>query len=366
LKRGAPAAFAACLLFAASGIAAAQDSGGLLGGFFGGSDRTQGESTGQDYSGPTAQTSGADLVVRLERMENQIRKLTGTIEQLQFRTQQLEQQLRRNQEDVEYRFQELGGKGGSRPRAAPQPAPPAVTTPAPAPDPRRRSDVFDPREDPNAPGAPRTLGATASSGAPPPIAVEEPGGPGGSPAGAPLDLSTLADRAAHDPTLGAGLSAAPVRGGPASTLPAPPPSNPNATSGQRTAMLPPNASPQEEFAVAQAFVQQKDYAMAEDAFRQFLQKHPNDRLVADAHYWLGESLFQRHRYRDAAESFLAVSTKHEKSGKAPEALLRLGQSLAALGEKEASCATFAEVQRKFPKAGSVKQSAEREQKRGRC
>jgi TolA-binding protein len=37
-----------------------------------------------------AQLSEADLVVRIERLENQIRQLTGTIEQLQYRNQQLE------------------------------------------------------------------------------------------------------------------------------------------------------------------------------------------------------------------------------------------------------------------------------------
>jgi tol-pal system protein YbgF len=204
--------------------------------------------------------------------------------------------------------------------------------------------------------------------APPPIAVDEPpiGAPGGRPAGAPLDLSTLAERAVRDPALAPGVSSVPPQPGAAAPLTPPPPRNPNATGPQQTAMLPPGASPKEEFAVAHAFIQQKDYAMAEQAFREFVRKHPGDRLAPEAHYWLGESLFQRQRYRDAAESFLAVSTKHEKSAKAPEALLRLGQSLAALGEKDASCATFAEVARKFPKATAVKQGAEREQKRGRC
>ena len=84
------------------------------------------------------------------------------------------------------------------------------------------------------------------------------------------------------------------------------------------------------------------------AFRDFLKKHPDERLVPDAQYWLGESLFQRQHYRDAAESFLAVSTKYEHAGKAPDALLRLGQSLAAMHQKEAACATLAEVGRKYP------------------
>ena len=48
-------------------------------------------------------------------MEGALRQLTGTIEQLQYRNQQLEMQLKRMQDDTEYRFQQMGGKGGSAP-----------------------------------------------------------------------------------------------------------------------------------------------------------------------------------------------------------------------------------------------------------
>src|ERR1700687_3632745 len=41
------------------------------------------------HSQRVAQASPADLVVRIDRLEAQIRQLTGTIEQLQFRNQQL-------------------------------------------------------------------------------------------------------------------------------------------------------------------------------------------------------------------------------------------------------------------------------------
>ena len=101
--------------------------------------------------------------------------------------------------------------------------------------------------------------------------------------------------------------------------------------------------------------------------RDFLKKYPNEQLVPDANYWLGESLFQQQRYRDAAESFLNVSTRYEQSGKAPDALLRLGQSLAAMNQKEAACATLAEVGRKFPRASAgVKRGVAQEQKRAHC
>jgi tol-pal system protein YbgF len=309
---------------------------GLLG-LFSGSERVGGERSAPAGADRTAQIAGPDLVVRLERLESQIRQLTGVIEQLQFRNQQLEGQLRRMQEE-----------GVQRPAAQsrPQnlPSPPAAT-------PGRRGDAFDPTQNPNAPGAPHTLGSINAPGAVPGMgadADEQPiGAPGGRGANAPLDLATV--------------------GPPSGVLPAgQSPRNPTAGSGALVTLAP-SQTPRDEYDLAYGYVLRKDYALAEDAFRSFLSKYPDDRLVGDATYWLGESMFQRQRFRDAAEAFLNVSTKYESTAKAPDALLRLGQSLAALGEKEAACASLGEVLRKFPRASAgVKQGVEREQKRARC
>jgi tol-pal system protein YbgF len=326
--------------------AAGAQNSGFLDGLFGSGRERPMEDVG---SAQMAQMSGADLVVRLERLENQIRQLTGAVEQLQFRNQQLEQQLRGAQ------VQAPAPAPQQRPQAAPQPLPPA---------PGRRSDVYDPNENPNAPGAPRVLGGSGGmvAAAPP---MEEPdmppiGAPGGREAGAPLDLSTLAGSAASDPTL---RVPEPALGG---SLPAPPPRNPNAT-GAVAASLPPSASPRDEYDLGYGYVLRKDYALAEQTFRGFLGRYGSDARAPDAHYWLGESLFQRQRYREAAESFLTVSTKYETAPKAPDSLLRLGQSLAALGEKETACAALGEIGRKYPRASvTVKQGVEREQKRVRC
>lgn len=355
-----PAMLAASLAVVPAAYAQSSDQPGLL-------DRIFGRDAPGAASERVAQVSASDLVVRLERLENQIRQLTGAVEQLQFRNQQLEQQVRRMQEDVDFRFQERG-EGRARPlppRAASAPADPGPAT-ATAIVPRR-PDVFDPNENPNAPGAPRPLGsipepAAGVAGQTAARGDEAPGVgvPGGRPPGAPLDLSTLSDRAAVDPTF-TGPSGAPSDSG---TLP--PPRNPGAPGAQH-AMLPPNATPKDEFDLAYGYLLRKDYALAESSFRDFLRKYPNERQVAEAHYWLGESLFQRQRYRDAAESFLTVSTKFDKSPKAPEALLRLGQSLASLQEREAACATYNEVARKFPNSSAqLKQAVDREKKRSRC
>ena len=380
------AALAALPVLLLAGAAPAQErssGGGFLDNLFSRGQGPGGQSEVEVRSnvqgGAAAQHDPGDITVRLDRIENALRQLTGTIEQLQYRNQQLELQLKRVQDDTEYRFQQMGGRPGAAP-AAPSVAPPAATG--------RRGDVFDPAQQPNAPGAPRTLGNQTALAAPPQNAppqsmppsmppIMEPetpiGAPGGRAAGAPLDLNSMSGNPLP-PTVNA--SAAPLP----APMPAPqtsaqpslppvvsPPRPAVTTVSPQLATLPPSATPQDEYDMAYGYVLHKDYGLAEQSFRDFLRKYPNERLVPDAQYWLGETLFQRQRYRDAAESFLAVSTKYEKSGKAPDSLLRLGQSLAGLNQKEAACATLAEVGRKFPNASaSVKRGVAAELKRVHC
>jgi tol-pal system protein YbgF len=374
-----PAAVLAAALFCPAGSAHAQNSGFLENLFNRGQPQEQAAPPAAQAQGVDPDMGGADgggLAARVRRIENALRQLTGTIEELQHQNQVLQMQLKRMQDDTEYRFQQLGSRGGGQLATAA----PAMSPPGPAgAAPNRRSDVFDPAQHPNAPGAPRALGGATAMAGTPQIMSNEPqvgapvgaqiGAPGGRAAGAPLDLSSLAGSGSAQPPAqvanGAPM-AAPPAGPPQSSLPPPPPRNTSAT-GVQLATLPPSASPKDEFELGHGYVLHKDYALAERTFRDFLRKYPDEAKVPDAQYWLGESLFQQQRYRDAAESFLAVSTKYEKSSKAPESLLRLGQSLAALHQKEAACATFAEVGRKYPRApASVKRNVSQEQKRAHC
>ncbi|MGA2892242.1 MAG: tol-pal system protein YbgF [Xanthobacteraceae bacterium] len=331
-----------------------------------------------------AQMSESDLLMRIDHLEAQLRELTGTVEQLQYRNHELEEELQRVQAAGpaaataaapprpgaqyapppqysaaptppaagQYAPPRAGTAQFAPPTPPPYSPPPAVASAAPPgadADPQlRRGDAFNPALNPNAPGAPRPLGtSTAATEPPPPIADAAPAA--GRQPGSPLDLS-----------------APPGAGGPPGELPPPPAINPNAT-GAMMATLPPGNTPKDEYDLAYGYVLHKDYGPAADTFRDFLRKYPSDRLTPEAQYWLGESLFQQQQYRDAAESFLAVSTKYETTARAPDALLRLGQSLAALGEKEAACASLGEVLRKYPHASvSVKQNVDREQKRVHC
>lgn len=296
-----------------------------------------------------AQMSESDMVVRLDQLANDVRRLTGAVEELQYKNQQLEQLVRQMQAGGQTTPSMQPGAGPRPNVAAPAPAAPPIV-------PGRRSDVFDPTQNPNAPGAPRMLGSmpgTATAANEP-----QPAPPGSAPdsrdVGAPLDLGTNSPRgAAGPPNVGQDVGLPPGR-------------IPNAP-GPQLATLPPTQNPHDEFDLAYGYVLHKDYSLAEQAFREFLKKYPNDRMAAEAQFWLGESLFQGKNYQSAAEAFVTMTKKFPTSMKQPDTLLRLGESLAALKQKDLACVTLAEVGKKYPHAAqNVKAAVEREQKRVHC
>ena len=270
---------------------------------------------------PAKAQDAADMVVRLSRMETQMRQMSGQIEQLQFENRRLTEQLRKFQEDTEFRLSGQKPQGGAAPRPAQQPR-------------QRQGDAFDPAAQPGAvASAPRNLAA-----------------PGGAPGGAnapieadgPLDLSGVARPVPQSPLDGA----------------------PRSTSSVAAAG---GGSAKDIYDEAYAAILRKEYPQAEMGFRQLLQSHPRDRLAADAAFWLGETYYQRGRHREAAEQFLRVTTEFSRSAKAPDSMLKLGMSLNALGAKDQACSTYAKLERDYPQASTrVRQGVEREQKRARC
>jgi tol-pal system protein YbgF len=324
-----------------------------------------------------AQASTAELLVRIDRLENQVRQLTGEIEQMQYRNGQLEAALN------ELRSGEIGVRGGSRVPAGPPGAAPLSQPSLPA---GRRSDAFDPAA-PNAAGAPLALGAIPSQppvGAALPNQATMPGGrrsdafdPAANPnaPGSPRMLGSIPPQPPPPPSPPRGFGpeptpygagAGPSGGADPGRFPPPPYPPPQAGDG-RVAAAPPPASPRDLLDLGNGYLRRRDYGRAEETFREFLNRYQTDRLAPDAEFGLGESLFQRQNYQDAANAFVALSKRYETSPKAPDALLRLGQSLAAMNERELACVAFGDVGRKYPRAApTVKQAVEREEKRARC
>lgn len=272
---------------------------------------------------PAAAQDAADLLVRVTRLENQLRQMSGQIEQLQFENKRLTDQLSRFQQDVDFRLNE---KGGAR---APAATPPAAGTGAPQR--QRRSDAFDPATRQGAAGAPQGLDGGIAG-----IIAEE-----GPATGQPLDLQGVGRPVEN------GVAVAPR--------------------GQSVAAASGPATAKDAYDSAFAALKRREYEQAEMGFRQFLQAYPRDRLAIDATYWLGESYMQRQRYREAAEQFLKISKESPRSAKAPDSLLRLGMALNGLGAKEQACATYAKVGVDYPQAStSVRSAVDRERRRSGC
>jgi len=279
---------------------------------------------------PASAQDAADLLVRTTRLENQLRQMSGQIEQLQFENRRLSDQLRKFQEDVDFRLNEKGGRS-----AAPAPAAPPAGA---APQRQRRGDAFDPTMQQGAAGAPQPLGGGSIAGI-----IQGEDDLDGSAPGQPLDLQGVG------------------RPVPQGALPQ------SVPRGQSVAAASGPATAKEAYDVAFASLQRKEYEQAEMGFRQFLQSYPRDRLAVDATYWLGESYLQRQRYREAAEQFLKISRESPRATKAPDSLLRLGMALNGLGAKEQACATYAKVGVDYPSASdSVRQGVARERRRSGC
>ncbi|HEY6630869.1 MAG TPA: tol-pal system protein YbgF [Rhizobiaceae bacterium] len=311
---------------------------------------------------------------RITALEEQVRSLSGTIEELNFQILQMQEQLRKMQEDNEFRFQELeqkktdagapaGNRGASGGNVASAPAAP------PASPAERRAAAAEDDEAVGVPMEPEVLtdnrtgdpaeipsgtGGADGLGAPPTtfgtITFDDKGNVTG---GSVADQTTQSVPSAGEPPVA--RQAIPNR--PAAEKPAP----------TQMAALPATDDPEELYRNSYEFILSGDYGTAEEGFRDHISRFPSDPRAADAHFWLGEALLGQKKYRDAAETFLSANKQYPSSKKAPDMLLKLGVSLVGLDQKDVACATFSEIGKRYPDiSGALKQRVKQEQALAAC
>ncbi|HEX6978035.1 MAG TPA: tol-pal system protein YbgF [Alphaproteobacteria bacterium] len=257
----------------------------------------------------------AQTDMRFATVDDQLRDLTGKVEELNYKLSQMATRLDKLVGDVDFRLTaiERGGAGAAPPPGSPSTAAEASTT------------------------------ATASAApvGPGPQMRLVPLGPSGQP------VSDESARQAPTP----------------SRAPAP---------AQTAAVTLPDGSPeaQYEFAYAQLLQAQReqgDFGRAESALRAFIAAHPNHRLAGNAQYWLGETYYVRRDFAAAAAAFAEGFKRYPNSEKAPDNLLKLGMSLGHLNRKGDACGTLGELERRYPNASvSIKQAIQREKQRLNC
>ncbi len=271
----------------------------------------------------------AGLVVRVQRLEEEVARLRGRIEELEYALRRLEGRL--------------------APGVTTTPLPPPATDSAP--------------ED----GAPPAVPATPTEGragdtAPPPAAS----------AGAPLlNPATPADAAATPPTPTPAAPAdapAPTAARPATAPPAAP-----AAAGERDRpALDPQAAfagaPEERYRLALDLLEAGRFDEAAQVLEGFLEDFPDHPKAPDAAFWLAETHFFRQDYATAAQLYARNYRRFgPKAPRAAETLLKLGMALAAIGERERACRTFAELEKRHPRAPvHIRQALARERAANRC
>jgi tol-pal system protein YbgF len=250
----------------------------------------------------------ARFEVRLARIEEELRALTGRIEQLEFGQRALGARIDQLVQDLDQRLLALeGGSGGAAAQATGPP-----TRPALAPRPGAPGAQAAQPESEAAPADERTLGV--------------------------VPQSALLDLPRPDP----------------GTIAPPPEAS--------------NLPPQQQYDAAMQLLRGGDYAGAQGGLQLFLDLNPEHALAPNAAYWLAETHYVRQDYGAAAAAFARNYRLYGKDdAKAPDNLLKLGMSLQGLQDSEKACRTFAELAKEFPNAPAhIQQALARERQRADC
>ncbi|MCB1381500.1 MAG: tol-pal system protein YbgF [Notoacmeibacter sp.] len=286
---------------------------------------------------------------RVTQLEEQVRKLNGQIEELNFQILQMQEALRKAQEDNEFRLQQLEEKksdaGDKVPGKPDEDNQTVAEQGAPMDDHAQSPSIVTAGQEPAVPEVDWSKAADSAKL--------------GKPAG---DLGSLkVDKDGN--VIGADESGIDNASGdePADKPETAPPD------GTTVAALPSGEDAGSVYSNSYQFVLSGDYKTAEAGFRDYIERFPDGEQVADATFWLGESLLGQERYRDAAEVFLEGGKAHPASAKAPDMMLKLGISLAAMKQGDMACATYGAIPKKFPKLGeAMRERVRQEQKLAGC
>ncbi len=272
---------------------------------------------GKKYAGSDFGRIFADFGVRLGTIEDELRTSTGKAEELGHQIDQINQRLDKLVGDVDYRLSVLENSG--RAASGENPSPSAAASPdiSAAPSPPGVQTV--------APGAdavkPGVLGTIAES-----------------------DLKGGAKPVAN-------LSGDAARAKAASAAPS---------------ILPPGSS-KEQYTYARKLLLSQKFDQAEIVLREFVKAHPDDPLLSNARYWLGETYYVRGDFRSAAKVFMQGYKSDPKGSKAPDTLLKLGMSLSRLDKKQDACTAFTKLMDDFPKvSANISRVLSRERESNGC
>ena len=256
-----------------------------------------------------ANAATAAMETRLSQIENDLRSLTGKMEQQAFDQEQLQRQFELFQRDVQVRLDNAGNVASPQ-NAAPAPAQPLQPGPG---------------------LSPQDIQATPPGSIPPASATPP----------SPLQGAAPAPATAAGPPPGAPPMPTPIGTDPSVVV-----NTPELAAAQGS----PEAAALYEKGFAE--VKQGNYGMAEKTLATFLKNHPDHALAPNAMYWLGETFYVRKDYDKASRVFAEAYQKYSKGPKAADNLLKLGMALAGKGEKDSACIALKQLKKEYPNGPS--------------
>lgn len=273
------------------------------------SEDTESDST--DTAPPAAGNAGS-TEVQMSNMEDELRKLRGSIEENQFQTKQLFDRFNKFQQDTEFRLNAMEA-ANAKAAAEVKPVPPA---PVQAPQ-------NPPQHPPAVKNEPLPQVDTSSEA--------RPGNEG--------------EAQPEETTAGNGSLELPS----------------DEKNGETF------DTPRDQYNYAFRLLNQTRYEDAAHYFKDFTEKYPHDPLVGNAYYWLGETYYIRHDYVKAGDSFRQGFEALPGGPKAADNLLKLSMSLGAMNKTKDACVVLDQLLVKFKETSpSVAQKAGAERTRLGC
>lgn len=284
-----------------------------------------------------------DIATRIFNIENQLRQLTGQLEELNHSMQQLQQQVANGGA--------ANGSGATQQQGDLQPAPVVPAKPKmnlkklATAEPDTLNDQTQPEaaigESNNGGGTEAIVDGSGQS------VVAQPA--------VPKKVATISGILNDDGTQVDGAQLAVVDG-----------TQQPADGIEQVSLTPATETPEALYEKYYESLLRRQFGDAETGFRDFLTKYPQHSLSGSAQFQLGETFYAQAKYEDAARNYLQGYKSYPKSRRAPDSLMKLGLSLGKLGQKEQSCNALASVSTEFPRAVEVKKRADAEYKRGGC
>jgi TolA-binding protein len=257
----------------------------------------------------------AQLLARVQNLEEEVRTLRGRVDEAQNALQRQGDDLGKRIDDLKFQMQNPGAPGGAPTEAAPPAGPEGAV------------------------GGPVGAQPGAGYGA----------GPG------PIPLQPGQVLSPPPGSLG-GTRVPPAQPGQAAMQPGQPPAGPPVRRTPELAMQEGNTA-----------LARRDYPAAEASAREVLNNYRTSPRAYDAQFLLAQALIGERQYSQAAIAYDDTYNRNRKGARAPEALVGLANALTAINEKRAACDTVAKLHAEFPQARpDIREAAAAVQQRAGC